>query len=195
MIDREIGGARQYAGVTVKIEPSENQSEIEVTNNLKDGTLPENLVASIISGVKEGAVAGPIAGFEVIGVKIAIEGVVYDREASEGMAFRLAAANAVRKGVRELTPQLMEPMMEIEITVPDDYVSNVITDINSRRAKVKNIGVRGPLQLVEADVPLSNMFGYSTDLRSRSQGRANYSMKFANYEPVSEEQRKQILGY
>ena len=82
------------------------------------------------------------------------------------MAFRLAAANAVRKGVRELTPQLMEPMMEIEITVPDDYVSNVITDINSRRAKVKNIGVRGPLQLVEADVPLSNMFGYSTDLRS-----------------------------
>ena len=131
----------------------------------------------------------------MIGVKISIESVVYDREASEGMAFRLAAANAVRKAVRDLGPQLMEPMMDIEITVPDEYVSNVITDINSRRAKVKNIGVRGPLQLVEADVPLSNMFGYSTDLRSRSQGRANYSMKFANYEPVSEEQRKQILGY
>jgi elongation factor G len=195
LVDREIGGNKQYAGVTVKVEPSENQSEIEVVNNLKDGTIPENLLGSIISGVKEGAVAGPIAGYEVIGVKVTIENVLYDREASEGLAFRLAAANAVRKSIRGLDPQLMEPMMDIEITVPDEYVSNVITDINSRRAKVKNIGVRGPLQLVEADVPLSNMFGYSTDLRSRSQGRANYSMKFANYEAVTEEQRKQILGY
>ena len=169
--------------------------EIEVTNNLKDGTLPENLVLSVIAGIKEGAVAGPIAGYEVIGIKVSIEQVEYDRELSEGLAFRLAAANAVRKAIRESSPQLMEPMMDIEITVPDEYVSNIITDINSRRAKVKNIGVRGPLQLVHADVPLSSMFGYSTDLRSRSQGRANYSMKFSNYEPVSAEQRQQILGY
>lgn len=195
LLDREVGGVRQYAGLTVRIEPSENQSEIEVINNLEKNTIPQHVSEALVCGLREGAIAGPIAGFEVIGVRIFVEDVVYDKELSESMSFRLAAANVVRRGVRELIPQIMEPMMEIEITVPDEYVSNIITDINSRRAKVKNIGLRGPMQLVEADVPLSNMFGYSTDLRSRSQGRANYSMKFSNYEPVSEEHRKSILGY
>lgn len=194
LVDREIGGTRQFAGVKIKVEPCAEQGEIVCDNNYQGSDLPVHLLNSIKNGIKEGTVAGPIAGYEVIGVKISIESVVYDKEISEETAFRLAAANAIRKAIRALGPQLMEPMMEIEITVPDEYVSNVMMDVNARRAKVKNIGMRGPLQLIEADVPLANMFGYSTDLRSISQGRANYSMKFSNYVPVSEDQKNKILG-
>lgn len=195
LVDRELGGVRQFAGVKMTVAPSDEQGEIDFESHLTGDELPGHLLSAIRKGAAEGAAAGPLAGFEVIGIKISLDGVTYDRELSEETGFRLAAANAVRGAVRKLNPCLMEPMMDLEVLAPDDYISNVITDVNSRRAKVKNIGMRGDLQMLEASVPLSNMFGYSTDLRSLSQGRATYSMKFSCYEPLSEQERIKILGH
>jgi len=195
VVDREIGSIKQFAGVTVHVEPSDDQGGLVFINKLAKDRLPVHLIGPIQTGLKEGMFAGPIAGFEVIGIKCTLLDVKYDRLLSEETAFRLASANLLRHAARSLAPQLMEPSMEIEVSVPESYLSGVINDLNGRKAKVKNIALRGKLQVIEADAPLSAMFGYSTDLRSITQGRANYSMKFARYEPVSDDKRQKMLGY
>lgn len=195
LVDREVGSLKQYAGVTVHVEPTSEQGGLIFVNQLKSDALPQHLLGPIQTGLREGLFAGPIAGFELIGVKCTLLAVKYDRVLSEETAFRLASANLLRHACRSLSPVLMEPFMELEVSVPEEYLSSVINDMNSRKAKLKNIALRGALQVVEADAPLSAMFGYSTDLRSVSQGRANYTMKFSRYEPVSVERRKSILGY
>ena len=195
LVDREVGSLKQFAGVTVHVEPTPEQGGLIFVNKLPSDKLPPHLLGPIQTGLKEGLFAGPIAGFEVIGVKCTLLDVKYDRMISEETAFRLASANLLRHACRALGPQLMEPSMELEISVPEEYLSGIINDMNSRKARLKTIGLRGKLQVVEADAPLSAMFGYSTDLRSISQGRGNYTMKFARYEAVGEEKRQKMLGY
>jgi elongation factor G len=138
--------------------------------------------------------AGPIAGYNVLGVKVTITGGGYEKDVSDENAFKVAAAMALREAIRKASPILLEPMMDIEVLAPDEYISNVITDINGRRARVHQIGNRGHLQCVDAIAPLSEMFGYSTQLRSISQGRATYTMQFKTYEQVSDAVYKRIMG-
>ena len=134
------------------------------------------------------------AGFPVIGVAVELIGLEYDEETADEVCFKIAAANAMREALMKADPTLNEPRMKVSILVPDDYVSEVIKDLNSRRAQVKNMAQQGTLQEIEAVVPLGDMFGYTTALRSLSQGRGTYTMKFENYDEVSAAVREKIVG-
>jgi elongation factor G len=145
-------------------------------------------------GLQESTAAGPIAGFPVIGVKAKLLGGRQMDGVSDELAFKIAAANAMRAALRKAQPELLEPVMSIEVLVPENYLSNIITDLNSRHARVNNVSLRGHLQVVEATAPLAEMFGYSTQLRSISQGRATYTMQFSHYESVSKQTLERIMG-
>jgi len=137
---------------------------------------------------------GPIAGFPVVGVVCELVGGSFDPNISDENAFKVAAGQALRQAFRQASPILMEPVMALEVLVPEDYLSNVITDLNARRAQVNNVSMKGHLQAVDAIAALAQMFGYSTQLRSISQGRATYTMKFASYQQVSQQTLNRITG-
>jgi elongation factor G len=191
---RDLGGEVQFAHLVLQVEPNEDQSSIAVVNQANDLQIPKAYLKSIEKGLKEGAAAGPISGFEVIGLKCTILGGKADPLTSNEIAFQIAAAMAMREAIRAGAPQLMEPVMSLEVLVPEEYLSNIIVDLNSRRSRVNHIGVRGHLQIVDATAPLAEMFGYSTHLRSISQGRATYTMKFKNYEEVPHQVLQKIRG-
>lgn len=194
-LEREVAGKEQFAKVIIEVEPMGDHSSVVFENKLPEGKLPPEYIKEVEKGVRESLVAGPIAAFEVIGLKVALIGAEFRVESSNELAFRVAAGNALREAVRNASPILMEPIMKLEILAPEDYLSNVITDLNSRRARVSNIGMRGHLQCVNATAPLSEMFGYSTQLRSISQGRATYTMTFESYDQVSKATLEKIRGY
>lgn len=192
--EREVGNAVQYAEVVVKVEPSGEQIPLVFVNRALEAQVPPRFLRAVETGFREALAAGPISGFEVIGIKATLVGGAFRELGSDELSFRIAAGVAIREAVRLAQPILMEPIMDLEILVPEDYLSNVITDLNARRAGVKNIALRSGLQVVTASAALSQMFGYSTQLRSISQGRASYTMKFQAYEQVSEAVRRQIQG-
>ena len=148
--------------------------------------------------MRVGAVAlakvGVLAGYPMTAVAATLLDVTVDNERSEASAFKIAAGMAMREAFRMAKPLLLEPAMSLEVLVPDEFLSNIIKDMNSRRARVNNVGMRGHLQEVEATAPLSEMFGYTTDLRSISQGRATYTMRFAAYEQVPDAVLQKITG-
>ena len=180
---RETGTLRQYAKVTIQVEPDPDQQEMVFENKAPESQLPAAFVQGVKTGVEEAFQAGPLAGFGVLGVKATVLGGGFQPDISDEIAFKIAAGLAARKAIRASSPLLLEPVMDLEVIVPEAYLSNIITDLNSRHARVNNIGLRGHLQVVDAVAPLSEMFGYSTELRSISQGRATYTMQFAKYEP------------
>lgn len=192
---RETAALKQFAGVTIAIEPTAQQSEMVFENRASPLEIPPQFVRFVKAGLEEGMAAGPTAGFPVVGVKATVLGGKYQPDLSDEAAFKIAAANAMRAALRKAGPLLLEPVMAIEVLVPDNYLSNIITDLNSRQARVNNIGMRGHLQVVDATAPLEQMFGYSTQLRSISQGRATYTMQFASYEPVSKQTLEKITGH
>jgi elongation factor G len=139
--------------------------------------------------------AGALAGFPVIGVSAELLGGGFDQQISNENAFKVAASLALRQALRQASPLLLEPVMWIEVLVPEDYLSNVITDLNGRRAQINNVSLRGHLQVVEASAPLEQMFGYSTQLRSITQGRATYTMRFDSYQPVAPATLARMTGH
>jgi len=193
-LDRQHGQNRQYAKVKLSMEFVESQGAVVFNSNIDKSTLPENFIASIKKGVQDGLLAGPIAGFPVIGVKVDLISASFLEDCSDEVAFQIAANNAVRSGIRASQPILLEPVMKVEVLVPESYTSNVITDLNSRRAKINQIDHKDDYQLIQALAPLSEMFGYSTKLRSTSQGRATYTMSFHHYDEVSQKTMKTITG-
>lgn len=192
--EREISGQIKKATVTLRLEPNEEQEEYGFENKCSRAQLPSEFVDSVKEGVFSALLSGPIAGYPVVGVKAVLESAKFEEEFADEVAFQIAGANAARACLQKGRPILLEPSMSVEVSVPEDYLSNVITDLNSRRAKVSNIGQRGHLQVVDAMAPLSEMFGYSTHLRSLSQGRATYTMKFNRYEQVSAETLARFRG-
>ncbi|MEZ4741974.1 MAG: elongation factor G [Bdellovibrionota bacterium] len=192
--ERELGGKSQFAHIEVDVEPSGEQVDLLLVNKVPEERLPTRFLKEVEIGFHEALRSGPLAGFEMLGVKVTIRNARIDEENSDEIAFRIAAGMAVRKAVRQASPNLLEPIMDLEILVPEAYLSNVITDLNSRRAKVSNISLKNDLQVVAAQAPLAEMFGYSTNIRSISQGRATFSMQFATYEPVSKSVLEKILG-
>ncbi len=192
--EREGTGLNQFAHVVIEIVPADSKSLLTFVNGAREDQVPKAFVHGVQKGLNESMQAGPIAGFPVVGVKAVLKGGSFNPDTSDENSFKVAAALALRAAFRKAAPILLEPVMRLEVLAPDTYVSSVITDLNSRRAKINNVSLKGHLQMIEATAPLSNMFGYSTDLRSASQGRATYTMQFSCYEPVTKSVFEKITG-
>ena len=192
--ERETEKSKQFAEVSLKVEPHSGDERFVIENKASTNEIPAEMMAGVRTGIEEAQASGPIAGFPVINLKVTVLGGSFEPDVSEENAFKVAAASALREAIRNADPILMEPMMSLEILVPEDYISNIITDVNARRARVNNIGSKSNLQCVNATAPLSELFGYSTQLRSVSQGRATYTMQFETYEQASDQILKKITG-
>ena len=182
--ERETEKARIFAEVILTVSADSRSSGVFFENKLPASKMPKELVAGVEAGVKEAVQAGPMAGFPVIGLKVALVGGSYDPEAMDANGFKVCGALCLADAIREGAPTLLEPVMALEVIVPEEYMSGVMSDLNSRRAKVNNVGAKGSLSVVQAEGPLSELFGYTTALRSATQGRGSYTMSFEKYEPA-----------
>lgn len=181
---KQTGGRGQYGHVYLEIEPSEVGVGFEFENKIVGGVVPREYINSVEAGVKGATESGILAGFPVVDVKVTLYDGSYHEVDSSEMAFKIAASMGFKAAVKLATPVLLEPVMNVEVVVPEQFMGDVIGDLNSRRGKVLGMDTRGGFQVISSTVPLASMFGYSTDLRSKTQGRATYSMQFAHYEQV-----------
>ena len=181
---RQTGGRGQFGHVVINIEPSGPGEGYEFVEKISGGVIPKDYIPSVNEGIKEAMENGVLAGYPMVGVKVTlVDGSYHDVDSSE-IAFRIAGSMAFKSAVAKAKPVLLEPVMEVEVVVPEEYMGDIIGDLNSRRGKIEGMEPRGKVQVIRARVPLAMMFGYATDLRSLSQGRANYTMQFDRYEEV-----------
>jgi len=179
--EKQLGGRGQYAHIWLRIEPQERGSGYLFVNQIADGVIPKEYIPSVDKGVREQLENGVIAGYPLVDVKISLfDGSYHDVDSNE-MAFKIAGSMCVRNGAKKASPVLLEPIMRVEVITPQDYMGDVVGDINKRRGVVHGIEDSFSGKLIECDVPLSEMFGYATSLRSVTQGRATYSMQFKKY--------------
>ncbi len=195
---KQTGGSGQFAEVTIMMEPSGAGGGYEFIDKISGGRIPKEYIPSVDHGVKDAMTTGVLAGFPTVDVRVTLlDGKFHDVDSSE-MAFKIAGTMAFKQVARRAKPVLLEPIMSVEVVTPEHYMGDVIGDLNSRRGRVGQMQARGQNQVVSAEVPLSEMFGYSTDLRSKTQGRASYTMQFSNYQQtpanVQEEIVKRIRG-
>ncbi len=184
--DKEIGGTRQVATVELVVKPRERGQGNLVRTELPEDALPEGYEEQILETLKQGLESGVLQGFPMIDVEVVLKNVKYEEGLSSEIAFRAAASMALKKACQQADPVLLEPKMLVEVITPENFMGDVIGDLNARGGKVESIEPRGNVQVIKAIVPLSRMFGYSTALRSATQGRANFTMVFSHYDPVSE---------
>ena len=191
---RQTGGHGQYGHCWIEIDPQEPGKEYEFENRIVGGVIPKEFVPAIDQGIREAAKGGALAGFEVVGFKAAVvDGSYHDVDSSEA-AYKIAGSMAFKEAVKHADPCLMEPVMKVEIIVPDQYLGDVMGNVSSRRGRVEGTEVRGTDQIIHAFVPLAEMFGYTTDLRSRTQGRGMFTMQFDHYEEVPKSVSEKIIG-
>ena len=191
---RQTGGHGQYGHCVIELAPQEPGAGYLFENKIVGGVIPKEFIAPIDAGIQEAAGAGLLGGFEVVDFKVAvIDGSYHDVDSSE-MAFKIAGSMAFKEALAKADERLLEPMMKVETIVPDQYLGDVVGDINSRRGRIENIETRMGEQSVHSFVPLSEMFGYATDLRSRTQGRGLYSMQFDHYEEVPRNVAEKVVG-
>ena len=190
---RQSGGRGQYGHVVINIEPMEPGGGFVFEDRVKGGVIPREFISSVEQGIKEALDSGVLAGYPVIDLKVElIDGSYHDVDSSE-MAFKIAGSMAIKNGVKKSAPVLLEPVMDVEVVTPSDYMGDIIGDLSSRRGKVGGMTDRGDAQIIGASVPLGEMFGYATTLRSLSQGRAVYTMQFAHYEEVPKSKAEEII--
>ena len=181
---RQTGGRGQYGDVWIKLEPQQPGTGFEFVDAVKGGSIPREYIPAVEKGVKEATENGALAGYPIVDVKVTLfDGSYHDVDSSE-IAFKIAGSMAFKQAARKASPVLLEPIMSVEVVVPEDFMGDVIGDLNSRRGKVLGMDTRPAAQAIDARVPLAQMFGYATDLRSMTQGRATYTMQFSHYEPV-----------
>jgi elongation factor G len=190
---RQTGGKGQYGHVKLQLEPLERGKGFEFVNGIIGGSIPREYIKPVEQGIREAMDTGVIAGFPVVDLKATLYDGSYHEVDSSEMAFKIAGSMALKEGVRKGRPQLLEPIMNVEVTTPEDFLGTVLGDLNSRRGQVEGMEARGNAQVVRAFVPLASMFGYTTDLRSATQGRATSSMEFAYYQPLPEALSKEII--
>jgi elongation factor G len=181
---RQSGGRGQYGHVHVNIEPSGPGGGFEFENKIVGGAIPREYISAVEKGAKEALDSGVLAGYPVVDVKVTLFDGSYHEVDSSEMAFKIAGSMAVKNGAIKAKPVLLEPVMSIEVVTPEEYMGDVIGDLNSRRGKIQSMNQRANVRVVLAQVPLSSMFGYATDLRSKTQGRATYTMQFDHYEEI-----------
>ena len=183
---KQTGGRGQYGHCWLRVEPLERGKGFEFEDEVKGGAIPREFIPAVEKGVREALDKGVIAGFPLVDLKVIVyDGSYHDVDSSE-VAFKVAASMALQEAVRRAKPVILEPIMKVEVTVPDNYLGAATGDLNSRRGQILNVNDRGSLGLkvIDARVPLSEMFGYATAMRSYSQGRANFSMTYSHYDPV-----------
>jgi elongation factor G len=186
VFDRELGGTRHYAMVAVHLAPRPRGAGNHVVNRVRDGSIPEVFYPAVHQGIEDALNSGVIMGYPVVDVETVIFGGTFMEGLSSEIAFRVAASMAFKKACEEDSPVLLEPYMAVEILVPEEFLGEILGDLSMRKGRVEGIMARKAVQAVEAIVPLSKMFGYSTILRSSSQGRATFTMKFSHYDVISE---------
>ena len=190
---RQSGGSGQYAEVKIKIEPNPGKG-YEFVNAVTGGSIPKEFIGPAEQGIKSAMTAGVLAGYNVEDVKVTLYDGSYHEVDSSEMSFKICGSMAFKDAMRKASPVLMEPMMSVNVTTPDDYVGEVIGDINSRRGEIKGMEpVNGATQ-ISSFIPLASMFGYSTDLRSKTQGRANYVMQPSHYVEVPKSIAEKIIS-
>ena len=181
---RQTGGRGQYGHVYLKVEPQPAGAGFEFVDAVKGGAIPREYIPAVEDGVEEALESGPLAGYPMVDVKVTLLDGSYHEVDSSEIAFKIAGSLAYKEAVGKARPVLLEPIMAVEVVVPEEFMGEVIGDISSRRGKVLGMDSRPAAQVIEARVPLAEMFGYATDLRSMTQGRATYTMQFSHYEPV-----------
>jgi len=181
---RQSGGRGQYGHVYIELGPSEPGQGYVFETKVVGGTVPREYWSAVDKGIKEATENGILAGYPVVDVKAVLYDGSYHEVDSSEMAFKIAGSMAFKEAARKAKPVIMEPIMNVEVVTPEDYMGDVIGDLNSRRGRIQNMEKRGKAQVIKSQVPLSEMFGYATDLRSKTQGRATYTMQFALYEEV-----------
>ena len=191
---RQSGGRGQYGHVWLTLEPRERGEGFEFVNKIVGGTVPREYIPAVEKGVKEAMEGGVLAGYPVVDLKVTIIDGSYHEVDSSEMAFKIAGSMALKDGARKAGIALLEPIMSVEVVTPEDYMGDVIGDLNSRRGKVQSMEKRSKAQIINAMVPLSEMFGYATDLRSKTQGRATYTMQFAAYEEMPKSIQEGIVA-
>ena len=181
---RQTGGRGQYGHVYLRVEPQPAGKGFEFANAIKGGSIPREYIPAVEKGVKEATESGALAGYPIVDVKVTLLDGSYHEVDSSEIAFKIAGSMAFKEAVGKAFPVLLEPIMAVEVVVPEEFMGEVIGDISSRRGKVLGMDTRPAAQVIDARVPLAEMFGYATDLRSMTQGRATYTMQFSHYEPV-----------
>lgn len=191
--ERDAAGQVQTGEVEVKIAPFENRQDNFIDNLVKDAALSKEIKQAVIDGAREALESGVVAGYTMSGVQVKVVSIVNDPEHGHPAAYKIATSQAVREAMSSASAQLMEPIFKLEVVVPEEFLGNVIGDLNARRGRILNTAIRGHLQVVWAEVPLSELFGYATGVRSITQGRGTFSMKFLEYQPVADRVQKEIL--
>ena len=181
---RQTGGRGQYGHVYLRVEPQPPGTGFEFVNAVKGGAIPREYIPAVEKGAREAMDSGPLAGYPMVDVKVTLLDGSYHEVDSSEIAFKIAGSLAFKAAVAKADPVLLEPIMSVDVVVPEEFMGDVIGDISSRRGKVLGMDSRPAAQVIEARVPLAEMFGYATDLRSMTQGRATYTMQFSHYEPV-----------
>ena len=193
---KQSGGRGQYGHCKVRFEPMDVNGEetFKFDSEVVGGAIPKEYIPAVGAGIEEAAKAGILGGFPVVGVHATVYDGSYHEVDSSEMAFHIAGSMAFKEAMQKASPVLLEPIMKVEVTMPEEYMGDVIGDINSRRGRIEGMDDIGGGKLVKAYVPLAEMFGYSTDLRSKTQGRGNYSMFFEKYEPVPKNVQEKVLA-
>ena len=189
---RQSGGKGQYGHCVIQVEPLEAGKGYEFVNKIVGGVIPKEYIPAIDSGIRDAMNSGVVAGYQVLDVKVTLLDGSYHEVDSSEMAFKVAGSIAFKEAMKKADPVLMEPIMKVDVTTPDDYTGDVIGDLNSRRGKIEGMDAVAGAQNIHALVPLSEMFGYATDLRSNTQGRAVYTMQPSHYEPVPKSVQEKI---
>ena len=191
---RQSGGRGQFGHVWLEIEPQEPGKGYEFVDAIKGGVVPREYIPAVDKGIKEALDSGVMAGYPVVDIKVTLVDGSYHEVDSSEMAFKIAGSMGFKEGCQKASPVILEPIMSVEVVVPEDYMGDVIGDLNSRRGRIMGMEGRAGAQVVTAMVPLAQMFGYSTDLRSATQGRATYSMTFDHYEQVPKSVAEEIVA-
>jgi len=191
---KQFGGRGQYGHVMLKLEPGERSSGFEFINKIRAGAIPREYIPAVEAGVKEALARGILAGYPLVDVKVILYDGSYHEVDSSEVAFKMAGSIALKEGVHRAKPTLLEPIMKLDLITPEQFLGDILGDIDARRAQIKSIDVQGNSRLIHSLIPLGETFGYATEVRSLSQGKANYSMEFHHYQEVSSALLEQIIN-
>jgi elongation factor G len=191
---KQTGGKGQYAKVTIVVEPNEPGKGFEFVNDTVGGTVPKEFIPGVEKGVEGALARGIRAGFPVVDVKVSLTDGAYHDVDSDARTFEICASQAFQAAAQRAGPVILEPMMKVEVVTPEDWMGDVIGDLNSRRGEVQGMDERAGMKVIAAIVPLANMFGYANTIRSKTQGRASYTMEFGHYAPMAESMAKEIIA-
>ena len=181
---RQSGGRGQYGHVRIRVRPRERGEGFEFTNSIKGGIIPQEYIPAVEKGIKEAMDRGVLAGYPLVDLEAELYDGSYHEVDSSEAAFKIAGSIAIQEAVKRAKPVIIEPIMKIEVVVPDKFLGDITGNLSSKRGQIENMGERGMLKVVDAKVPLSEMFGYVTSLRSMTEGRGTYTMEFDHYAVV-----------